>query len=108
MDTVIVVLKWIALVFAAGVVAQFGKSLTLKILESRRRRKAERLMESTPGPGPTLPDSKTGDEADLEILAKQQQIEAERIRQKAEKKSRKAELKRAKKLAKEQVREADE
>ena len=39
MDVVLEVLMWVALVFAAGVVSQFGKSLTLKILERRRERR---------------------------------------------------------------------
>jgi hypothetical protein len=38
MDVALEVLKWAAVVFAAGVVGQLGKSLTLKFLAARRLR----------------------------------------------------------------------
>lgn len=33
------ILKWVALVFVAGIIGQLGKSLTLRIIDSRRRRR---------------------------------------------------------------------
>jgi hypothetical protein len=50
-DVVLEVLMWVALVFAAGVVGQFGKSLTLKILERRRERR--RLQAGPQAQAPT-------------------------------------------------------
>jgi hypothetical protein len=46
------VLKWVAIVFVAGAIGQFGKSLTLKILENRRR-KAAAVGEAPAPAGPT-------------------------------------------------------
>jgi len=38
-DTVWTVIKWVLLVLAAGFVGQFGKSLALRLIERRRRKK---------------------------------------------------------------------
>jgi len=67
------ILKWVLLVFVAGVIGQIGKSLTLRVIERRRRRAL-----SSP---PSAPEPKE-----------------QKALQKAAKKRAKAEAKRLKKM----------
>lgn len=43
----ITVIKWAIIVFIAGIIGQFGKSLTLHILEWWRKRKAKEQHKET-------------------------------------------------------------
>jgi hypothetical protein len=51
------VLLWLLLAFLAGFVGQFGKSLTLRLLASRRRARAAK-SESASAPTAAVPDAK--------------------------------------------------
>jgi hypothetical protein len=42
-EIAITVIKWAIIVFVAGIIGQFGKSLTLHVLEWWRKRKAKEL-----------------------------------------------------------------
>ena len=81
------VLKWVLAALAAGFIGQFGRVLAMRLIERRRRRKERLYTEwsgeiTTPSPEHSL---------------KQEQL---RTLQKLEKKRSKADLKRAKKEAK--------
>jgi hypothetical protein len=91
MELVLNILKWIAIVFLAGVVGQFGKSLTLKLLHLRGRRATGDLDRAAPDPSVRA----ARDEADPEPSAREL-AETWRAQQKAQKKSSRARLKAAK------------
>lgn len=74
MDVLLQILLWVGLAFLAGFIGQFGKSLTLRLLDKRRRN--QELVKVSDG----------GDEG-----------LSETARAKLEKKRAKAELKRQKK-----------
>ena len=81
------VLKWVLAVLAAGFIGQFGRVLAMRLIERRRKRKASPHTERSseiPAPSP-------------EHSLKQEQL---RALQKVEKKRAKADLKKAKKEAK--------
>jgi len=79
--TVVEVLKWIGIVFAAGFVGYFGRHLAAALIERLRRKKAAQLPEAdTPPAGTRRPE-----EAAVATQAK------------VEKKRTKAEVKRGKK-----------
>ena len=54
-DTVLEVLKWIGIVFAAGFVGYFGRHLAMMLIEKMRRNKAEPSVPEAPPPAPTSP-----------------------------------------------------
>ncbi len=66
MELALEILKWVALVFVAGVIGQLGKSLTLRIIDSRRRRRegknAETKMVESPAAAPSRNDAAMGKE----------------------------------------------
>ena len=74
------VLKWVLLVLVAGFIGQFGKSFALRLIERRRRKRADLSPDEPPIPP--------------EVLIEKQRFEAQA---KIEKKRAKAEVKRAKK-----------
>ena len=74
------VLKWVLAALVAGFIGQFGKSLALRIIERRRRKRALQSQEAAP-------------EATT-VAAERDRLEA---LAKIEKKRAKAEVKRAKK-----------
>ena len=81
------VLKWVLAVLAAGFIGQFGRVLAVRLIERRRKRNASPYTEPSseiPAPSP-------------EHSLKQEQL---RALQKVEKKRAKADLKKAKKEAK--------
>ncbi len=84
-------LKWVALVFLAGVIGQLGKSLTLRIIDARRRRRkgknSKALSDGELSPGRNHETSK-------EQRAESDMSHEER---KARKKEAKIEMKRRKK-----------
>ena len=41
-ETTLTIIKWVLIVFAAGIIGQFGKSLTLRILDWFKKRKAQK------------------------------------------------------------------
>lgn len=47
-EITITVIKWIIIVFIAGIIGQFGKSLTLHILDWWRKRKAKKESPKKP------------------------------------------------------------
>lgn len=74
------VLKWVLAVLFAGFIGQFGRSLALRLIERKRRRRALQLQEAVPDPTAVKVERDR-----LEALAK------------IEKKRAKAEVKRMKK-----------
>lgn len=77
------VLKWVLLVLAAGFIGQFGKTLALRLIERRKRAKAQAAEPQ---------EARSGSEDERVELAR---IDAQT---KLEKKRAKAEVKRLKKL----------
>ena len=75
------VLKWVLLVLAAGFVGQFGKSLALRIIERRKRKRALESTADRPPAGKT--------DEDLEIARMETQAKIEKKRAKARLKSEK-------------------
>jgi hypothetical protein len=76
-DTVWTVIKWVLLVLAAGFVGQFGKSLALRLIERRRRKKV------------TPEDMEGSSELEKKRLKELSKLEKKRIKaqEKKEKKS---------------------
>jgi hypothetical protein len=100
MEIAVTVLKWVILIFLAGVIGQLGKSLTLKLLALRRQKRSSgelagsvRQALEDPAEAPVRVD-----EAAVEDAAAL----------KLEKKRRKAELKLAKKARKREATQGSE
>ena len=57
-DTVISILKWIGLAFAAGLIGYFGKFLGQRIISRFSKNKASMECKETPPPQSSLPNEK--------------------------------------------------
>ena len=93
------VLKWVLAALAAGFIGQFGRSLALRIIERRRRRKAQEARIERPHALPGEEAQATDRPSLPEPDASERALATERLDAlaKIEKKRAKAEVKRAKK-----------
>ncbi|MBW3002877.1 hypothetical protein KY338_06985 [Candidatus Woesearchaeota archaeon] len=71
-EITVTIIKWVIIVFIAGIIGQFGKSLTLHLLEWWRKRKAR------VSPAKTAPHSKSKKLSKLE--KKRQKAEIKRLK----------------------------
>jgi len=96
MDVVIEILKWTAVIFVAGFVGQFGKSLTLWMLRRAQEKKANKakakvapaIEEKAPGPvEPANPEQEKTDKkaakAEKKRLKKEAKAEEKRAKEEA-------------------------
>jgi hypothetical protein len=66
-EIALTIIKWVFIVFAAGIIGQFGKSLTLRILDWWKKRKAKS--------SPTTPSKKLS-----KLEKKKQKAEIKRLK----------------------------
>jgi hypothetical protein len=96
MDVVIEILKWTTVIFVAGFIGQFGKSLTLWLLKRARERKANEakakvapaMEKKAPGPvEPLIPEQEKLDKkaakAEMKRLKKEAKAEEKRAKEEA-------------------------
>jgi hypothetical protein len=75
-DTVISILKWIGLAFAAGLIGYFGKFLGQRIINRFSKNKHSTQSKDPPPAKPSLPDEKL----DYKLEKKRLKLEKKRIK----------------------------
>ena len=78
-DTIIEVLKWIGIVFAAGFVGYFGRHLAMMLIERMRRNKPESPTPEAPQTTP-LPPTDVAASAQAKVEKKRAKAEAKRAK----------------------------
>jgi len=86
-DVLLEILKWVLIVFVAGVIGQLGKSLTLKILDERRKKKEAAGAQSTEPPLVPLPAKSAAPDAKTAKELTKQQKKTAKAQQKRRKKA---------------------